>query len=100
MLRSISGPGSNDEQPPDSAGRLPGVLIATGTHFDIKKEKEATPFSQSAVLRRTELALSPAFVFLSPIAFISLSFTVHVRGLKQDLTPPHCLTNEGSHTRF
>lgn len=44
VLRSISGPGSNDEQPPDSAGRLPGVLIAAGTHFDIKKEKRPRPF--------------------------------------------------------
>lgn len=63
VLWSLSGPGSNDEQPPDSTGRLPAVLIAAGTHFDIKKEKRLRPF-HTAVLCRAELLLSSVYVFL------------------------------------
>lgn len=62
-------PGSNDEHSSDSTGRLRSVLIA-GTHFDIKKGKEATPCTESA---------TAASYFPLPVSFfslVSLSFTV------------------------
>ena len=44
VLRSISGAGSNDEQPSDSTERLPEVLIAAGIHCDINKGRRPSPF--------------------------------------------------------
>lgn len=75
VLRSISGPGSNDEQPPDSTGRLPGTFIAADTHFDIKKERRPRLFHSQLFCAEPVL---PPLGFSFPISFcLSLSTAPH-----------------------
>lgn len=62
VLWSISGPESNDEQPSDSTGRLPVVLIAASTHFDIKRDRRPRPFhSQLCCAEKSYCEILPLF---------------------------------------
>lgn len=77
MLRSISGPRSNDEQPPDSTGRLPEVLITAGIHCDINERRRTHPFySQLCFAEKTNPKLPETLVFLH------LSYALFEAGLK------------------